>query len=312
MKQQTLDTKIVDGFQIIVGFQERVICPVATQTKNKGVIFELPENQEILEKIKKQNQHRASALLAEKRSIAFLMRNENKDGRGGKETDKLKIQANLSEMGKQDKIRSDFFGSMGVINEELKVLNCACKEKGKQILRDNPVYSDEVTYTTTDDDGNETIHTAGPREGEVILDQAEVSRLRDLFVNKGKNKQILVDGYWVCDYRGKVSYTKSGEKWERRTIEKLDEELTDISIFAEDLTPTQQAEIAAQSETERIEGMTADEKTAEFNSVDDAVLSQAGLMRNKLEIKGDPEALTKSQEFYNTELIELKTKYGVE
>ncbi len=77
MKQLTLNTKIVDGFDIIVGFQERVIDPVATQAKNRSVIFDLPENKEILKEIEVQNKHREDAKLAERKAVDALMRNEN-------------------------------------------------------------------------------------------------------------------------------------------------------------------------------------------------------------------------------------------
>ena len=304
MKQQTLDTKNVDGFHIIVGFQERVVDPVATKEKNGSKIIDLPENKEIINKIQAQNRHRENVKQAEKKSIAALMRNENKDGRGKKETDKLKIQANLAEIGKQDKIRNDLFGAIGVINEELKELNAAFKGKAKGILRENPVYNDEVL----DPDGN----PAGPRENELIKTQAEIETLKEKFLAKKKTEQVTVAGEVVMDFRGKIFYYKDNfGKWVRNIVEDLNDNLSAHEVYQEDLTPAQQKEISDQTEAERLTGMTQDEKSDEFELADDAVLSQAGLMRNKLEIKGDPEALIKSQEFYNVESEKLKLKYGV-
>ena len=309
MKQLTLDTKIVDGFQIITGFQERVIDPVATQEKNKDKILDLPENQAIINKIQVQNRHRENARLAERKSIAALMRNNNKDGFGGQETDKIKIQENNAEIGRQDQIRRDLFGAMGVINEELKILNCACQEKSKQILRDNPVYNDEVV----DPDGK----PAGPKKNEVILPQSEIKTLKVKFLAKKKTEQIAIGdgeriftgGEAIPDFRGRAHYFKDPSgKWIKGEIEELGMKPT-FEIFIENLTADQSQEIQSQENTERIAAMEPDKKQIEFDLQDDSILSQAAVMKNKLEIKGDPEALIKSQEFYKSETDKLKLLY---
>ncbi len=190
-------------------------------------------------------------------------------------------------------------GSIGVINEELKVLNLAYQEKAKQILRDNPVYNDVV---------------AGLREGEVVLPQDEIDVLREKFVGKQKNEQVLLDGKYIVDYRGKEFYHKDAEltggKWVKGIIDLLGDG-HDLGTFVEDLTPTELAEIREQEETERITALSASEKQTEFGHMKAGLAGKAQTLETTLKFDGDIDYQTKAQEFYNTELGKLKLLYGV-
>jgi uncharacterized protein involved in exopolysaccharide biosynthesis len=57
------------------------------------------------------------------------------------------------------------------------------------------------------------------------------------------------------------------------------------------------------------EYMTIPEIEAEKQEKANNILSQAAVMRSELEIQGDPDALTKSQTWYNDQITALNSEY---
>jgi len=66
-----------------------------------------------------------------------------------------------------------------------------------------------------------------------------------------------------------------------------------------------------QKESIRIDGLTAQEKTFESDRLKEDVLEKSYVMRSKLEILSDPDALTKAQQYYTDECAAIDARYGI-
>jgi len=176
------------------------------------------------------------------------------------------------------------------IADELIVLNGEVREDEKQLLRDNPVFFE-------------------CNAGEYRFDAETTSELMSKFLAKSDTEQIDIEGETVADYRGKLFHLLVNGKWEKQTISKLAELPGEIEISDCDLSDEQLAEIEAQKEKERISKLMPVDKQKEINLAIDSAAGEAALMRNKLEIQGDVDALEKSQEFYQSEVEAINLKY---
>lgn len=281
---QSLKINKSGEFNVIIGFQDRPIDPEETRKQSAPAIIGTDEVTELKNKQEEQNRYLIRFGEAHKKS-----KYHTGLAQSGKDVVKNKAAAAA-----QDKIRADLIGTINTCNEELKPLAAACTEKTKDILRRNPIFFEA-------------------RANEVIKTEIEITDLLKKFAGKMENQVLLEDGNYVDDFRGKVVHSKSGDVWTEITINTLDVTKGDGSKYTEELTESEIIEIADQKETERISGLTEEEKTAEYDLKVASILSDSVVMRNKLEIQGvdTEDALKQSQDFYNAELDKLKIKYGV-
>lgn len=117
---------------------------------------------------------------------------------------------------------------------------------------------------------------------------------------------IDLDGNTVEDNRGRVYFNKVSGKWQRVRIIKLGDTVPADGVFQEDVTDAQRAEIEADRVSDLTEGQRAAEKG---KALANAINAAAG-MRSRLEIQADPDALTKSQEWYQSEVSRIEGLYG--
>lgn len=163
-----------------------------------------------------------------------------------------------------------------------------------------------------------------PKAGEYMIEEGpDLDIFTGLFaeIAGDKTKKLgcdIVDGKVYApeilpDYRGKTFFEKVGDAWVENNVSELGLDKKESEILQDDLTIEQSGEIAEQNETERIDKLTADEKTVEFNGRIGGVLGQAATVRSELEIKGvdSADALTQSQDFYKSEVEKLNIIYGV-
>lgn len=144
-----------------------------------------------------------------------------------------------------------------------------------------------------------------PKQGEFIITPEEAELIENAMITANLHNNFLdVNMQEICDNRGKTAWIKSGGKWSKREITKIGDE-----IKSGEITEIND-EIIAQLETERISKLSAKEKEAEKTAAINSIGSQAAFMRSTLEIQGDSSALSKSQEWYNTEVEKVNKKYG--
>lgn len=291
MKTQSLKVKKIDGLDVIIGFQNRPIDPVGTQRGSAQSILDLPESLALKEKNDIQNGHRLKFIEARKKAKAFLAL-ATPNQWGVITGDPKRKNEYKSESTKQDKIANDLVGTMNTTNEELKVLSMACKTACQKVLTDNPVYFE-------------------PRANEIVKTQAEIDDLTQKFDTKSPETQLLENGEYVNDERGKVYHEKIEGVWSKTAINNLAITKPSGAKYSGELTDTEKSEIETQEESDRLAGLSAEEKTAEYESRKSGLANQAQNMENGLKFDGDIDYMSKAQDFYNTELDKLKTEYGV-
>jgi len=177
------------------------------------------------------------------------------------------------------------------VEEQLKPLAVAFQQEFRDAVRAKAVYFQPKP-------GNELVDDA---EAEAI--QTKLSAAIQAGVLLSRNlKQI-------CDYRGRKFWKKISGKWQGQEISKIGIEPASGVIADVDLTEAQRAEISAQIETDRIAAMKTADRLAEKTAVLTALAGDGNAMRGRLEIQGDPDALKKSQDWYNAEAVTVEAKY---
>jgi len=292
------NTIMIDGLEIITGIDKKQIDRVETEKRIKLQVEELKEFKAIKtrnEKSKLYNANIQSAIKAQKAIIDTVA--IFKQIPSGAVTDSdLTFQQRERMNDLKEKI--DF--NKAQINELLKdlpALTEQLKQKKIQLLHGNAIYFEMPVNTIN------------------LLEKQAIEYLKLLNANKivykkTKVKKLLtIDGNIIIDYRGEKVWSRVGNKWTSRVIAALTDRIDILEIMDIDLTDEQKQEIAEQEETERINSLSEEERVNEIATLKESLLSQSISMKNKFEIQGDKEALKKSQEWYNMELIKLNGKY---
>ena len=231
------------------------------------------------------------------------------------------------------KERTDRFGASGVCNAELIELDKVVTKKHKDIKRANPIYCwpsagcliDRGTPVAGYIDEHEVDGVLVPgchailedseldAEGVLVPEGLTVEGLITAWMGKAPCTAITIDGESINDYRGLVYHCKTGDNWGKRTIVALGEFPGKTEIADGDLTVEQRGEIDLQVETERLDGLSDDDRLAEYDRLAGALLEKCALDKTKLELGGmtAAAALSKAKADYGAELVLLKTKYGV-
>lgn len=180
--------------------------------------------------------------------------------------------------------------AMSVRQEELQPLARARDEKVISLRRENAVYFE-------------------PRIGEVAMDASEVDTLSQDMQGRAKGTFITLDGATIQDNRGRVYFRKVGsgktdKKWQRTEICKLGDTVPADAVIEPD--EMQWDEI----EKDRVSALPAEVKMKERDKAMADAMVAAAAMRSELEIKADPNALTKSQDWYQAEVARIEGLYG--
>ncbi len=135
---------------------------------------------------------------------------------------------------------------------------------------------------------------------ELKSNEVEVSEKRKIELEfiMGENLKVNLDGVITDDYIG-VEFIEKGKV---KKIKNLGEKPTGKLI--KDCTPNELEDL-------RFKNLTAKEKTVEFEMSKSSILSRSVQVKNEAEILGESNPIKKGQDFYKSELVKLKTKYGV-
>jgi hypothetical protein len=314
--KDTIKTKEIDGFRIITGFDQLPTDTAASLINSEAKIKDLPVFKELLVKSKEKEDHFRRSTQAKGMAKLALVGKADADKSEQTGLSKKLYQEYL----KQDKEYKDRLGAAGVCNGELVEINLRLEPLAKEVRRSNLIYAEQS----------------------VVMDQEIVSELLSLFMAKSKNEQIAIEteeiretieeateekkavikishNYTahsvVPDFRGcQYSYKDSEGIWnEEPVIEKLGftvktvvhNDYEDQAIEKRDMTPEQNEEI-------RFQKLDEDEKLSEFTQKKIVLASHAAGMENELKFDGDLDFVSKAQAWYDSELLILKTLYGVE
>lgn len=276
MKQTILTEKLPDsqgGFTIVKGFDRPVIEPHETRKK---VMIGIKTTDEWTAFENKRNE-----IHAEKRLAAQAFVNSKNAGKAGNraECESFHVEFNTRT---NNALRLD---------GEMPPIKRAKDEKIKALTKSLAVYFE-------------------PRAGEKIIEPTEAFTLSEKVKTLTKNQVLLRDGTIKSDFVG-VEYWKKAidEKWSKNIISVVGKNIPSGGKLQKDLTGDEQIEISGQLNLERISKLSVANKDAEKLQVIDGLAGQAATMRSKLEIQNDSAALTKSQDWYNLELIKLDEVY---
>jgi len=270
---KTIITKNIDKFEIIVAIAsaDGLIDAVATEKIVKDKIQETETFNDI-QKIKKQiNLYAVQAGKAKTNAKNAKTPQEKR-----KFSDEMTIR----------------FSQMSDEMEKLKPLGIVLQSEFKNMMTEHAIY-----FTT--------------KENETIIDEVEANNIETLMIEATQNgKLVTKDKKLIVDNRGKIYFLKKDDTWSKYEILKLGETKKSGSIEDKDLTEEQKEEITIQFEKDRIANLTVAERAAEREIKYNILLSQAGQMKNELEIIGDPDALIKSQDWLAEKVLELDLIYG--
>jgi len=281
---------MIDGLQIVTGVDKKQIDQEETKKIVKDLLLETSEFKSVIsifDKIKSYKQ------LNNK-----LLKNEYEIYKS------VTIEKNIAEISDSDlnsqqkKLVNDYrtgrdfnFSQIKDLKVQLETLDKNLKLKQKELLLTNAVYQ-ETAYNQID------------------LSENQYDDFKIKLINiRGKNQFLLSDGNIIDDNRKKIYWLKN-EKWEKRIIQFLTDIIDPAEILESELTTEQRNEIIVQLEKDRIAALTLTEKEEEKNNVLAGLLREASIMKSELEILEDPDALQKSQDWYNTEVLKVEEKYG--
>lgn len=269
---KTITTKEIDGYNIIIGLYDAggLIDPEETR---KIVIKEI-ENEAIykdIEKLKSQMKTYAYQSLQAKRNMQ-----------------KAKNKA------EQKKFYDEFLkwrGEMIGLEPDLKDMAQKLNIRIKELTLEHAVYFNV-------------------KSNEEIISDVQGEDIRKAMVDATAEGKLLDKNLEkIVDFRNREYWSKN-RKWIKTVIVRIGENPPTGAIEYKDLTVEQKQEIMNQLEAERIASLTAVEKTAELENAIQVLAGRAAMMRSELEIQGDPDALQKSQDWYEAEKVIVETKYA--
>ena len=285
-------TKDIDGIKTVIGLSELQVDPVETEKAIKEDYQKSSEFQALAVRLTKirsytmaitkldYSDHRIKLRAADRTNVHFLDVMENHF-----------LPPELEKMGDNEKLKKIHRATIKSIESELPEVDINLQKKRIALIKSGGVYFD-------------------PGKDDVILTDLQVTDFKGKLIKLGKKQFLTLAGEVVDDHRNRTTYFKNTDKtWNIKRIMILGEKIDSLSVFSEDLTNAARQEVAEYQETVRIAGLSIADKTLELESMRDSLAGQAAHMRNKLEIQGDKDALTKSQDWYNAEVLALEDKY---
>lgn len=285
-------TEIIDGLTIITGVDKKQIDQVETERVINNLLFESDEMKALKIKSEKINSYIKSNATIIKNEIAIIKQvQDEKNIQIVNESD-LSVQQKET-IKKYQQAKNFNKAQIEELQKDLPQLNENIKLKKLQLIDENAVYQ-ETAYNQID------------------LTQAQYDDFKIKLISicqSSKKKYLIDDGNIIEDNRGRIVWIKN-EKWESRKLQFLTDIKDVLEIWEEELIDEQKIEIAEQIEIDRIVGLTEEEKIAEKEKLIAGLLREAAIMKSELEIQDDPDALQKSQDWYNAEVLLIEEKYN--
>lgn len=290
----TAFTKEIDGLTVILGLDKERLDPIKTNSRIKPLLEESSEFKAKSVRLKNMSKLQIGndSLLRQGRVIA--------------ERVALRIGVPRTELKSTDFLPSEQ-NSLNGYNSRMLANN----EELQSILSELPEIEKNLKKKTAELQKSNGVFFELTNEYENKITDAQYEEFSGK-LNQIKNKKmfLLSDGSLVVDNRNKTFYGWNGDFWDKKEIKKLGEVFDDgIYKLHEDLTEEEKIEISEQFENDRIIALTEEEKETEKTMLINNALSQSVKMRNEMEITGDPEALKKAQDFYNSEVVRITSIY---
>lgn len=247
--KHTLVHANVDGYELVVGFGEAAVDPVATWAAIQEKVLALPVAAQI-----KAIKMKISAQLELARDQWTAAENAEKAG--------LTKQAasNLA-------TREAALKQIPLLEEELAPLAAQYEAERGRLFEENAVYS-----------------TPGVNESPIA--KADFERLSGLGAGLASRQRLTVTGEIVEDWRGTVYWTKPGKFWMKGVVASVGEKIPARAIADAELSEAQRVEISEQLETERLAALDPTARDAEKAQALNVAANEAVQKRNLAEVTG--------------------------
>jgi hypothetical protein len=172
---------------------------------------------------------------------------------------------------------------------EISKLKKQVDEKRFQMSKEEPIYFD-------------------PKPGEIIVTDEEAAEYVQL-IRDAHRAVVLLEKKYALDYRGLNYWHKKDGRWDNFTVEKLGETPPDYYYTRATLTDEMVSEIRQQVKDDQISEMDPEQKKRSKEKDEEIAAEQAVFLRSKLEIKGDPDPMGGSRDWYKQELERIEDRY---
>ena len=158
----------------------------------------------------------------------------------------------------------------------------------KQVEAITKSFPEVLNKKTQDELLNENIVFSRPGSGQKNVDDTEGKKLYDLFANLGRHERLQISGDAIAGWIGAECWIKQSDIWVKKKIELLGETLPHGAVLPDELSQTQQQEIADQIERERIANLTPEQKTQEKENAVAAAKREVRFLKEEAEIADEP------------------------
>jgi hypothetical protein len=262
----------IDGFEIVKGISKLQIDPIAS----KEVIYnELMKTPEFIACAEKQNEVNSKFVQAgAKRKQAHVAATQR---------NKTLSEALYTEF-------KQLYDQAMELMKEVRNLLPAVKAAKKELYKTHAVYFN-------------------PGKNEKIKTESEIESIKTIAKNLPKDKSITSDGTLIDNYSGMSFYHKENGVWIETFINKVGVNKPDGSVLFDVLSGAEQVEALHDINVKRISLLSTSEKESEKQVKLKDALTNARIKRSEFEIQNDPEALTKSQAWYEDQVAEINDLY---
>jgi len=120
------------------------------------------------------------------------------------------------------------------------------------------------------------------------VEDEEGERLEYIFKNLRPYERLLLSGDTITDQRNTEYWIKQANTWNKHIIEHTGETLPQNAVLNDNLSETQQKEIAEQNERERLANLTPEQKADEIEAALTAIKREVRIQKEEAEIAGEP------------------------
>jgi hypothetical protein len=181
------------------------------------------------------------------------------------------------------------------LRQEYRIKLNKVEIKRKNLEKENPVFFE-------------------PKFGEYIVSDSVYKKINNVSTGDCQLKCLKkiedgFDAYIVSNFRGKKFYEKTSEGWKEHVVKKLDDDIPLKAKEFKDLSIDERKEYQEQKDLERIKSMSLVKREQERDRKIEQQLRLSAVKKMEYEIQGDPDALEKSQEYFEKKKRELIERY---
>jgi len=284
----------IDGFDIVLGFSDPQMDPVATAAKVDPLVQALPE----IGQARTLGQQIADAQSA----MAYA----------AQQLAQARAQNNQIAIASQTQAFTNASSDLDTYQAQLRPVLSAIDDKKRLLMSANPVWF--TPGSAVGPDGG-TVYESLMPETDAEYNDGKTGHITATILKAAMtgtpNQQLCIDGSIVADYRNMTVWSVAGSTWTKRIISALGDKPASGEIVDENLTDSQRSAIGAQLEAARVAGLTAAQKLSEATAQQQAAKAVVAQVQSEMTAGISTQAqLDTAVADYKTVLAGINAKYG--